>query len=898
MTSVIAMVGSTGLVVAASPAQAAAGCRVDYRVSSQWPGGFGADVTVTNLGDAVNGWKLVWTFDAGQTIGTIWNATATTSGSTVTVSNQTYNAAIATGASVAFGFNGTWQQTNTVPASFSLNGTVCTGTTTTTTNPVTTTTTTRPVTTTTTTTRPVTTTTTTTRPVTTTTTTRPVTTTTTTRPVTTTTTPPVTTTTTTRPVTTTTTTTTTTTPANGSDGVTINATSGLGTISSNAIGLNTAVYDGNMNDAAAPGLIKAGGFTALRYPGGSYSDIYNWQTNVADGGYDAPNTSFSAFMATAQSAGTNPIIDVNYGTGTPALAAAWVQNANVTNHYGITYWEVGNEVYGNGTYGANWESDSHCTDASVTAIPKGTTANQTYNCGPSTYATGFLSFLSAMKAVDPSIHVCAVLTTPGFWPDNVTNATTSPKSWNQTVLSMLGSKTDCVIMHYYPAYGFSNSASDLATMLNSPAAISGIVSSLKSQIQQYAGVNPASVPIVVTEANSTIAPNTQPGALFAADMYLNWLESGVTNVDWWDQHNGPGTPATIAGAQDYGDFGIFSSGSNGSGVTEPALDTPFAPYYGVQMLSKLGSPGDTMVNATSGNALVKVHAVRRASGSLAVLLENEDPTTAHTINLTYNGYTPSGSPTVYSFVNKATAITSSTQSSTSSITVAPYGLTVLQIPGTGGTVAAAPGAPGQPTVSNLTSSLSSNTSGTATLTWTASAAGTYPVANYQVYRVGTGGNTLVASPTTATLALSGLTIGTSYTYDVIAVDTHGNASLTSAPVTFTVPPPADAPCAVHYEISNSWSGGFIAAVTVTNRAATAVTDWKLTFTWPAAGQSVTSGWGATWAQSGQQVTVTATSGGSIAANGGTTTLGFQGGVTGSNPAPAAFYLNGQVCSNI
>ncbi|HEU5426336.1 MAG TPA: alpha-L-arabinofuranosidase, partial [Actinocrinis sp.] len=125
--------------------------------------------------------------------------------------------------------------------------------------------------------------------------------------------------------------------------VTVNATAGLGAIPSGAIGLNTAVYDGYMNDAPIPGLLKAAGINALRYPGGSYSDIYNWQTNVAQGGYDAPNTSFANFMSTAQSAGTSPIITVNYGTGTPSLAAAWVQNANVTNHYNIQYWEVGNE---------------------------------------------------------------------------------------------------------------------------------------------------------------------------------------------------------------------------------------------------------------------------------------------------------------------------------------------------------------------------------------------------------------------------------------------------------------------------------------------------------------------------------------------------------------------------
>ena len=678
-------------------------------------------------------------------------------------------------------------------------------------------------------------------------------------------------------------------------GVTVNATTGLGAVPANGVGLNTAVYDGNMNDAAAPGLIKAAGIDALRYPGGSYSDIYNWQTNVAQGGYDAPNTSFADFMGTAKAAGAHPIITTNYGTGTPALAAAWVQNADVTNNYGIQYWEVGNEVYGNGTYGANWEADSHCTDSSGKPIPSGTSPSQTYNCGPSVYASGLLSYISAMKAVSPSIHVCAVLTTPGFWPDNVTNATTSPLSWNHTVLTALGSKTDCVIVHYYPAYSGMTTAQALATTTD----ISGVVSTLKSEITQYAGVNPATVPIVVTETNDSIANDTQPGALFAADMYMSWMENGVTNVDWWDQHNGPGTPSIIDGAQDYGDYGMFSSGANGSGVTEPPVDTPFAPYYGLQMLTKLAAPGDQMVGSSSGNSLVRVHAVRRADGSLSVLIDNEDPTNSYTANLSYNGFTPAGSPTVYTLANNGTSITSATQSSASSVTVAPYTLTVVSVPGSGGGVATAPSPPGQPTVSNLSSSTSGNTSGVATLSWSASAPGTYPVAKYQVYQLGSGGSsTLVSSPTSPTLNLSGLTIGTSYSYDVVAVDTHGNPSLPSAPVTFTVPPPANATCAVHYAVSNSWPGGFGGTITMTNRAATAINGWTLTFSWPAAGEAVSSGWNGTWTQSGQAVTVVNASwNATIAANGGTVSLGFNGTDTGQAPAPAAFSINGTVCAN-
>jgi hypothetical protein len=663
--------------------------------------------------------------------------------------------------------------------------------------------------------------------------------------------------------------------------ISVNATGGLGSIPSNAIGLNTAVYDGHMNDPAIAGLVKAAGITALRYPGGSYSDIYNWQTNVAQGGYDAPNTSFADFMRTVQATGANPIITTNYGTGTETLAQAWVREADVTNNYGITYWEVGNEIYGNGTYGANWEADSHCTDASGKPVTIGGEPSQTYNCGPATYAANVLKYSAAMKAVSPNIHVCAVLTTPGFWPDGVTNATTSPQPWNQTVLSALGSKTDCVIVHYYPG------GTTTAGMLTDPDDIPGIMATLRSQINQYAGVDPAGVKIVVTETNSTIDPDTHPAALFGADMYMTWLEHGVTNVDWWNEHNGPGTPSMVNGVQDYGDQGIFSNGGNGSGVTEPAVNTPFSPYYGIQMLSKLGSPGDQMVTSSSGNSLVRTHAVRRADGSLDILIDNEDPSTTYTIGLNYSNFTPSGSPTVFTLANNATSITSTTQSSATSVTVAPYSLTVVQVPGSGGTGTTAPGAPGQPTVSNLTSS-------SATLSWPAATAGSYPIARYNVYN----GTALATTTTGTSVNLTGLTIGASYTYNVVAVDTQGNTSLPSPPVTFTVPPPANSSCAVHYEVTSSWNGGFGASITVTNRATTAVNGWSLTFAWPDAGEAVQSGWNGVWSQSGQQVTVTNADWNRTIAAGGSVSLGFNGTDTGAAPAPTVFSLNGTVCSSV
>src|SRR5262245_52453876 len=84
---------------------AAAGCRITYTVSSQWQGGFGASVGVTNLGDPITSWTLKWSFTAGQTVTQAWNTTLTQSGSSVTAVNVSYNGALATNASTSFGFN-------------------------------------------------------------------------------------------------------------------------------------------------------------------------------------------------------------------------------------------------------------------------------------------------------------------------------------------------------------------------------------------------------------------------------------------------------------------------------------------------------------------------------------------------------------------------------------------------------------------------------------------------------------------------------------------------------------------------------------------------------------------------------------------------------------------------
>ncbi|SCL69542.1 Cellulose binding domain-containing protein [Micromonospora citrea] len=130
--ALLAAGAAAALVAGALPtltaAAAATACRVDYRITSQWPGGFGADVTVTNLGDPLTGWTLTWSYAAGQRVGQAWNAVVTQSGAQVTARNVDHNGAIGTGGAAAFGFTGSWDGTaNPVPAGFALDGTACTG---------------------------------------------------------------------------------------------------------------------------------------------------------------------------------------------------------------------------------------------------------------------------------------------------------------------------------------------------------------------------------------------------------------------------------------------------------------------------------------------------------------------------------------------------------------------------------------------------------------------------------------------------------------------------------------------------------------------------------------------------------------------------------------------------
>ncbi len=114
------------------------------------------------------------------------------------------------------------------------------------------------------------------------------------------------------------------------------------------------------------------------------------------------------------------------------------------------------------------------------------------------------------------------------------------------------------------------------------------------------------------------------------------------------------------------------------------------------------------------------------------------------------------------------------------------------------------------------------------------------------------------------------------------------------PPTSSSPPPTGGSCRVSYTV-NAWNNGLTASIGITNTSASTVNGWSLVFTLPS-GQTITSGWNATYAPTSGQVTARNVSyNGTIPPNG-STSIGFQATHTGNTGRPGSFTLNGAACT--
>jgi hypothetical protein len=157
------------------------------------------------------------------------------------------------------------------------------------------------------------------------------------------------------------------------------------TVDAKVFDLNQVAWDGNLDTPTTVSILNDLGNPCLRWPGGSWGDVYHW-TNEAwmTGATSARNWgSFSSdFIHVATNTSGQAFIIVNYGSSTPEEAAWGVRMFNVTNHCAFKYWEVGNEV------GGSWEEDINTNPPWMAHDPW-------------TYAMRFTDYYNQMKAVAP-----------------------------------------------------------------------------------------------------------------------------------------------------------------------------------------------------------------------------------------------------------------------------------------------------------------------------------------------------------------------------------------------------------------------------------------------------------------------------------------------------------------
>ncbi len=414
------------------------------------------------------------------------------------------------------------------------------------------------------------------------------------------------------------------------------------------LALHTSVYSNNYSHPALAGVIADSGTQMLRYPGGSYSDLYHWSTHSGEQGIYTPNGSdFGVFVELLDASNTAGMVTVNYGSshqgtmgGQPEEAAAWVAYANgsvgnnhvigtdlegnnwrdvdywarlrtsTRNEYrswsmaqgvydadheflainhdapvGITYWEIGNELNGNGYYdnfGDGWEYDVHA--------PYDGNRYRNPALSPTAYGNNFVAFADAMKAVDPTIQIGAVLVGSGYGNDS-----NPAHNWDRNVLLAADEAIDFGIYHYYVDNGSSPTP-----LYEGVDSLPGEFQLLRDRLDTFTTAGAAGIPIHMTEFGFFgSVPQDSYAAFFDADVYMSAMREGVQSVHFLEMNK---------------------DGFVGDGTPDPG-----EAYYAIQLVDLITDPGDTFFEVTSSVDTLRVHGVKKDDGTVALLFINVEP---------------------------------------------------------------------------------------------------------------------------------------------------------------------------------------------------------------------------------------------------------------------------------
>jgi hypothetical protein len=417
--------------------------------------------------------------------------------------------------------------------------------------------------------------------------------------------------------------------------VSIDAAKTVHPISPEIFGQNIAVWEGTADgkDGAYNEAVRAMQPGVIRFPGGSYSDIVDWE-NMASCKFSWVPITMQKGIDFANACGAQLQIIVNYAgnwcdkdQGHEAAvkkAADWVKYMNVTNggaHY-VKYWEIGNEQFGSGEKGF-WSDDEE---------------------GGDLYGKNFVDFYNAMKKVDPKIQIGAQCQY-----DHV--------KFTIGALRAFAKKKcipDFMITHIYPIwmgeravekapnwdktlYGASP-VLDARIMDNVHVAVSAttIQDGLLGQYlgKQYAG----KIPYWCTEFRSVLEYKYDDyvDALFCSQFILEMARLGWGGANIWDLKNG-------YDKKKMEDFGLLRTGVNADVADDNPKDSARPTYYIYPYLSRIFGkqlvecnypeytpnavpgkyPENWVISEKAGNR-IRAWASKDAEGNLTVFLVNND----------------------------------------------------------------------------------------------------------------------------------------------------------------------------------------------------------------------------------------------------------------------------------
>jgi hypothetical protein len=420
----------------------------------------------------------------------------------------------------------------------------------------------------------------------------------------------------------------------------VNATQTVRTVDARLFGLNTAAWDGYLDTTNTISILTNMDNQALRWPGGSWGDIY-FMTNEPQG-WGSRTTNFIHVATNTQA---QVYFIVNYGSGTTNQAAAWVRFCNVTNQCSFKYWEVGNENFG------SWEEDINTNLAYF---------GQEVAHDPWTYAMRFKDYYSAMKAADPTIKIGAVAV-----PDEVSYANNSNHpainpvtgmtnyGWTAVMLNTMrtnGATPDFLIEHKYaPDDGDTYNLLWTKTW-------AGDATSLRQIVNDYLG---SAIATNIELVDTEFGPEGDKqwislvGGLFAADAIGQILQTEFNALLWWDLRNGQAVVTNSDNAL-YG----WRTNSAGSVITDegcvngnvmPPNANCYPSFYCLKLMQYFARGGDTVVTVTNDYQLFGTYAVRRTNGSLTMLVVNKSSYAALNAAISLAGYVPGSNATVYSY---------------------------------------------------------------------------------------------------------------------------------------------------------------------------------------------------------------------------------------------------------